>query len=867
MDNHPGAINLIKMNINLFLRTILPVALMLITGRISIAQADLWYYLPEGANYNQEIPTPASVIGHEVGEWHITHDKQVQYFYELAKISSRVKVEKTGLTYEHRPLIQAIITTEANHEKIEEIRLEHLKLSDAALSPNLNTKKMPVVIRLGYSVHGNEASAANASLLVAYHLAAATGTEIDSTLKDCIIILDPSLNPDGLQRHSTWVNQHKSKNLNPDANGREFRESWPNGRTNHYWFDLNRDWLLAQHPESAARLKTFHEWLPNVMTDHHEMESDQTFFFQPGIPSAKNPLIPDQNVVLTEKIGEYHARALDEHKRLYFTKETFDDFYPGKGSTYPDIHGGIGILFEQAGVRGHLRETENGLLSFPFAIKNQFITSLSTIEAAAALKDELLDYQRDFYKNAFNEIVKTGNRAIIFGTEQDAARTDLLGQILLRHRIELYKTSKDQTINGQKFYADKSYIIPLNQKQNQLIKVIFDRLTTFQDSLFYDISAWNFDLSFNTRMERITDIKSIGGLGEKINNIELPAGEIVGGKSYAYAMHWDQYFAPAVLYALQKKGMAMKVAHEPFSTKDGYVFNRGTILIPVGLQIMGEGEVYDLLEKYALKYHVKIHAIATGLSATGIDLGSRNFQKIDKPVIAMLVDKSVNAYEAGEVWHLLDERYDIHQTMISTEDLDQVKLNPYNVLLLPGGSYANISATGQQKIIEWVKNGGTIVAWRDALRFVSKLKLADLKFKESYKIDSSAYNYADRAKAKGAQVIGGAIFNMKIDTTHPLAYGYTQTTLPVFKRGDLVLEHSKGSFIQPFCYTNLPLLSGYVSKENLERIKNSPAATVSSFGEGRVIAFVDDPNFRAFWHGTNRLMMNAIFWGKSISTR
>ena len=855
------------MNIKVLNISALLLGFLLMADRVSLAQADLLYYMPNGVIYNQNIPTPQSVIGHEVGEWHITHDKIVYYFYELANLSSRVKVEKIGQTYEHRPLIQAIITSEANHEKIEEIRQEHLKLSDPSKSMNLDIEKMPVIIRLGFSVHGNEASAANAALLVAYHLAAATGSEMDNTLENSIIILDPTLNPDGLQRHSTWANQHKSKNLNPDPNGREFRESWPNGRTNHYWFDLNRDWLLAQHPESVARLRVYHEWLPNVQTDHHEMGSDETFFFQPGVPSAKNPLIPDENVLLTEKIAQYHALALDEHNRLYFTKEAFDDFYPGKGSTYPDMHGGVGILFEQAGVRGHLRETANGLLSFPFAIKNQFVTSLSTIDASVALKSQLLSYQKVFFKNAFTDDKKSENRAIIFGTDEDAVRADLLGQLLLKHHIEIYKASNDQTINGTKFYTDKSYIIPLNQKQNKLINVIFERFTSFQDSLFYDVSAWNFDLSFNTRMEYVDDLRSIGGPGEKVSNISLPSGEIAGGKGYAYAMSWDQYFAPAALYSLQKKGVTTKVAHEPFTTGDGHSFGRGTVLIPAGTQNMSGEEVYALLEDDALKYHVKIHTITTGLSIAGIDLGSRNFQQIEKPTIAMLVDKSVNSYEAGEVWHLLDERYDIHLTMISTEDLDQVKLNRYNVLLLPGGSYSNVSASAQQKLVDWVKNGGTIVAWRDALRFLAKLKIADLKFKKAFEIDSTAYSYTERVKARGAQVIGGAIFNMQLDTTHPLAYGYSQSTLPVFKRGELVLEPSKGNHIQPFAYTGSPLLSGYISKENLERIKNSPAATVSSFGEGRVIAFVDNPNFRAFWYGTNRLMMNAIFWGNSISTR
>jgi len=830
-------------------------------------QVELKDYLPEGVTYNENVPTPKSVIGHEIGEWHITHDKLVYYFYNLAEASSKVRVEKIGQTYEYRPLLNVIITSEANHKKLEQIRLEHLKLSDPTQSSNLEIEKMPVIIRLGYSVHGNEASGANSSLLVAYHLAAGQGAEIDEILENCIILMDPSLNPDGLQRFSTWVNEHKSKNLNSDSNSREFDESWPGGRTNHYWFDLNRDWFLAQHPESIGRLKLFHDWRPNVQTDHHEMGSNATFFFQPGIPSRKHPLIPSKNVELTEKIGNYHAKALDGYKRLYFTKEAFDDFYFGKGSTYPDIHGGIGILFEQASSRGHLRETKNGELSFPFAIKNQFITSLSTIDASFNLKNELLNYQKDFYENATKRNSKDAAKAIIIGTKSDAARTILLGQVLLKHQIDIYKPSRDIELNHTRFFADKSIVIPLNQAQNNLIKAIFERRTNFQDSLFYDVSAWNFDLSYNTNLAWIEDLSSLQIKGEKAINLELPEGEVIGDNAIAYAMDWNQYYAPGLVNALLKKGLKIKVATEPFITEGGQRFERGSILIPVGIQELGADIIREHLIKYASKYHIKVHALTSGLSSSGIDLGSSSFNDIPKPNVAMIVGNGASGYETGEVWHLLDQRYDMHVTMISSEVFDRIKLGKYNVLILPGGHYSSLNTTSQEKIKNWVKEGGTLIAWRDALRFVSKLQIADLKFKKTERDTISEIAYADRSKTRGAQVIGGAIFNMKIDNTHPLAYGYYQKELPVFKRGTLALKTAKNTASNPFNYTKSPLLSGYSSDENIKLFSGSPAVCVSTFGEGKVIAFTDNPNFRGFWYGTNRLFMNAVFFGDWISTR
>jgi hypothetical protein len=311
----------------------------------------------------------------------------------------------------------------------------------------------------------------------------------------------------------------------------------------------------------------------------------------------------------------------------------------------------------------------------------------------------------------------------------------------------------------------------------------------------------------------------------------------------------------------------MKVATEPFVSNTGEKFERGSILVPVGMQEKGEDEIYELLEKYASSYHVKVHSLTTGLSASGVDIGSNSFRTITKPKIAMLVDEGVSGYEAGEVWHLLDQRYNMHVTMISSGTLDRIKLTRYNVLILPGGSYSGLNTTAQERIKNWVKDGGTLVAWRDALRLLSKLQIADVKFKKADKDTTTIIPYADRSKARGAQVIGGAILQMEIDTSHPLAYGYNQNAIPVFKRGTLVLESAKKSISNPFKYAKAPLLSGYVSQENLKQISGSPAVSVSTFGEGKVIAFTDNHNFRAFWYGTNRFFINSIFFGNMISTR
>ncbi|MEL6721428.1 MAG: M14 family metallopeptidase, partial [Bacteroidota bacterium] len=508
------------------------------------AQVKTTYYLPD-IEYDANIPSPEEFIGHQIGKWHLSHDKQYMYLRELARLSDRVELIEYARTYEDRPLIYLIITSKENHQNLVKIKSEHVQLSDPSSSKSLDISNMPVVTYQGFSIHGNEASGGNAAPLYAYYLAAGQSAEVQNALDNAVVLLDPCYNPDGFHRFSTWANMHKNKNLTADPQDREYDEVWPRGRTNHYWFDLNRDWLPVQHPESQGRIRSFHEWKPNILTDHHEMGSNATYFFQPGIPKRTNPITPQKNQDLTAKIGTYHAKALDAIGSFYYTQESFDDFYYGKGSTYPDANGCIGILFEQASSRGHLQETVNGNLSFPFTIRNQVTTALSTLKAGLEMREELLGYQRDFYVNAQQAAKASNVKGYVFGEEKDKARLQEFLDILKQHQIKVYKLGKNVNVQGKSFNKEHAYVVPSEQKQHLLIRGIFETSTTFKDSLFYDISAWTFPLSFNIEYAALSKSDFANSLLGK----ELGAGtekrlSAPMKSNYAYLLEWEHSILP-----------------------------------------------------------------------------------------------------------------------------------------------------------------------------------------------------------------------------------------------------------------------------------------------------------------------------------
>ena len=845
------------------IKLILLLMLCVFITNFTSAQEPLEYYLP-GITYDPDIPTPEAFFGHQIGEWHLTHDKLVFYMKALAEASPRVAYTEYARSHEGRPLAHLTITSADNHNRLEEIRANHVAVSD----PDSNikpAKDQPVVLYQGFSIHGNEASGGNAAPLVAYYLAAGQSQEVLKTLEEAVILFDPCFNPDGFQRFSTWANMHKNLNQTFNPQDREFKESWPGGRTNHYWFDLNRDWLLVQHPESQGRIDVFHQWKPNVLTDHHEMGANATFFFMPGIPSRTNPVTPQLNQDLTAQIGNFHAEALDEIGSLYYTKESFDDFYYGKGSTYPDANGGIGILFEQASSRGHGQDTENGKLTFPFTIRNQVRTALSTQKAGVALRRELLQYQYDFYREGVKEAKEASVQGYVFGAPEDPVRINAFLDLLLKHKVEVYQLGRTVRVEGTAYEAGNGYIVPVAQQQYRLIRGMFETMTSFTDSIFYDVSSWTLPLAFGLQYDELNKTQfSERLLGKKVQSPPVVAFSTPEASEYAYLLEWESYCAPRALYQIQAAGLRTKVATQSFQLA-GKTYQPGTIMVPVRNQAISSKEMEALIAKTA-EGCASITAVNTGLTPEGIDLGSRNFQTLEALKVALIVGEGVYAYEAGAAWHLLDQRYGVPVTKLETTNLGSVNLDDFNTIIMVAGNYNSISKSGSAKLRDWVKEGGNLVAIKSAVDWAVKQGLAKLSKVGDGPKQSGKRPYGMLSADSGSNRIGGAIMEIEADLSHPLFFGYSRESIPVFHRGTTAYRVSTNPYATPGIYAGSPLISGYARPEHRRKLAGSAAVLVSGAGSGRTLCLSFNPNFRAFWYGTNRIFANALFFGDAISS-
>lgn len=810
---------------------------------------DLNYYLPQNTSYNSEIPKPHEVLGFVPGDWHASHDQIVQYLTVLARSSDRIELENRGFTFERRPLILLKITSPENHRNTDLILEQRKALTDKS-KDNAEYEELPVVINQVFSVHGNEPSGANAALVYAYYLAAAEGKDIEKTLDNTIILLDPSCNPDGIQRFANWTNSNRSLHVNPDNQDREFDETWPGGRTNHYWFDLNRDWLTVQLPESKARIQTFYDWRPNILTDHHEMGSNSTFFFQPGIPQRTHPFTSAANQELTERIGTYHAKALDDIGSLYYAKESFDDFFYGKASAFPDINGGVGILFEQGSSRGSAQNTVNGVLEFKFTIRNQFTAALSTLKAANELKVELLKLQDNFYADAISE---SKDEFYVLSKNDNPYVLKELHRLLLQHKIETYELNEDIALNDNTFKAGKSVVIPLKQLQSKLIRAMFESRTTFKDSIFYDVSAWDLNHAFGVDAEKTKKIT----VGKKFENLISFEKTQLEKSNYAYAIRWSDFKAPAIAQKLLENGLRLKVAQRPFS--DGnYNHDYGTILLPVQNQKLDADQIYNLLQTMRQGQDVFISALNTGLTS-GINLGSPNMRNVKQPKIALLVGEGVRSYDAGEIWHLLDARLGIPVTKIDTRNFGITRLDRYTHLVLPSSSASFLDKTSTENLKKWVRQGGTIIGFRNSIRWLKSKKFINFETKSDTTIAKNI-NYQDRRDFYGGKQIGGAIFKAKLDLTHPINYGYTSDEIALFRNTRTFIKPDKLSFNNPIQYTDNPLISGYINKDNLKLLEGSVPFQTEGLGSGQVIIFTDNTNFRGFWFGSMKLFINSIFF-------
>jgi hypothetical protein len=834
-------------------------------------------FFPDSLAFDERIPSPGEFLGRPLGARHTRHARIAAYFRMLARRSDRIAVTEIGKTNELRSMIFGVVTAPGNHANLDSLRRAHLRLTDPSASVEA-VGDQPVVVQLGYGVHGDEPSSSEAAMLQAYHLVAGQGAFVRRALQEGIFLIEPVLNPDGRDRHTTWVNMHRGSPPVADPLDREHNERWPSGRTNHYWFDLNRDWFPLAQVESRHRLEYYHRWRPNVVTDFHEMGTNSTYFFEPTEPvNSWNQLVPDRVYTeLTEVFTENWAETLDGLQTPYFTKEIFDNSYPGYGSTYPNMQGGIGFVFEQASSRGHRQRSETRTVTFPYTIRNHLRNSLATVETAVEEKELFLRHQREFFTEALSRAEAFPTDAYVFGHRQDTSRVRAFLDLLLRHEIDVYRLDEPMTAGGTAFEPGSAYVVPTRQPQYLMVRSMFEKVTTFPDSTFYDTSAWSAALSYGLPHAAVEDGPvpqgtQVASVPERrgLGRVERPAA--------AYLVDWGDYRAAEALRVFHEHDLTVKTAYEPFevATQSGArAYPRGTVQVPVQPQTVSPDSLHRVMERAEREAGVNIQAAPTSLSRDGIDLGSGSFEPLDAPDALMLVGEGTSAYEAGEVWHLLDTRVGLPITKVDRSDFGRVDLHDYNTMVLVSGTYGFLDDEDVEKLRRWVEAGGTLIAIRGATAWAVEeglvddpaLAKADPSGAPADTADASVerYPFDTAAERSGAQRIGGSIYEVDLDRSHPLAFGIAQDRFPVYRNHDIFLPPTENPYSTVARYTDDPRLSGYVSDENLDRIRGGGSLLVDDLGAGRLVLFVDNPNFRGMWYGTNRLFLNALFFGGTI---
>ncbi|WCT10672.1 M14 family metallopeptidase [Mucilaginibacter jinjuensis] len=887
---------------------------------VQIVSAQSNYYFPKAQALDSKIPTPEQFLGYPIGSFYTRHDQVVAYFRELARVSNRIHVQSIGHTYENREQIIATVTSPENFGRLDQIRQEHLNQIDPA-KPVISSSA-PVIIHLGYGVHGNETSSTEVSLLVAYYLAASNDPETLKWLQESVIFIDPSLNPDGRDRAANWHNSFHSNPPVADPADKEHQEGWPQGRTNHYYTDLNRDWLNLVQVESRNRVEFFHQWYPNVQIDFHEQGTSATYYFEPTPKSHYSPIIPqflyDEGIVL----AKYNAEALDNIGSLYFTKEGYDNLSPIYGSTYPKFYGAVAATYEQASSRGIVQESANGIpLTFAFSIRNHLTTSFSTIRASVAEKAGLFKTQKDFFKYALEQGQKSTTKAYVFGDAKDVNLTQKFLGLLLQHRIKVYQLADNVAQDGKNFQKGKAYIVPSDQPNYLIVHSIFEE-NALTDSIYYDNTGWSIIHAYGLKYARLAAPTAKGAL---VNSVELTNGTVEGGKSnLAYLLNYTDYNASRALYHLLTKQILVRAAFKPFTagTAAGKrSYGSGSLVIPVVGQTVSPDSLYKALQEVAVETHLNFAAVNTGYSLEGIDLGSSNIRAIKKPEVALAFGQGVTASEAGQVWFLLNQQLDLPVAKIDPASFQRADLSRYTVLILPGGAYNAWDKATVDKIKDWVSNGGTLITFQTASAWAIEHGIANEKVVPATfggrdgnaqattavanttapaeqqapaggrragapaakpasadsthqtpatgrrRSESGRLDFARQEEVEGAKRVNGAIFQADLDITNPIAFGVTSRKLFINKNGATILQPSANRYTTVAQYNAKPFVNGYAPRESVSSVANSAAIILSSSGRGKVVLFADDPTYRGYWLGTGRLFINSLFFANLAGGR
>ncbi|TWH15400.1 M14 family metallopeptidase [Pseudoxanthomonas taiwanensis] len=829
------------------------------------AHAQSAYFFPATPlDPDPAVPTPEQFLGYPVGSRYTRHDELVAYFEELARVSPRVKVERIGRTYEGRPLLLATITDPDNHANLESLRQAHNTLVDPS-APESAASGAPVVVWLAYSVHGAETSSAEAALLTAWFLAADRSEATRHWLREAVVLMDPAQNPDGRDRAANWHNAWGSNPPSPDPADREHVEPFPGGRFNHYLTDLNRDWLALAQADSVPKVEHFHRWYPNVQIDFHEMGKDSTYYFEPSPKSMESPLLPGSSYEANKVLARYHAQALDAIGSLYYSGENYDNFSPIYGSTYPDFHGGVGATVEQASSRGRVQETVNGPLEFRFTIRNHLNVGLATVRGAVEQKAFLFRLQKDFFRSALEQAGRYPVRDWVFGDRNDPTLSRRLLSLLLKHRIEVRELSRAVEVDGKRFEPGSAWVVPARQPAFRLAHAIFEFTPPVKGDVFYSGTSYAVAPAYGLRYAAS---RSALPAGARVQDVPAASGGVDGVASYAYALDLRDYGAYRLVGALLAQDIRLRAAFAPLalpSAQGGAEPRRGVVPVPGGGQPLAPAALHARIDELARSLGVRVQALASGKSEVGIDLGSDSVKPVRKPGIALVMGQGVSAPEIGAAWHAFDTALGYPTSKIEPAQLGELPLERYTTIVMASGNYAGLPDGVVAALKRWIAAGGSLVAYNSGARWAIDKGLAGAKLREAPPPRAERLDFGSQREVFALRRVSGNILSADVDLSHPLAFGLQDRRLLVNKETGLVFEASSNPYLTVVRIDDQPRVNGYLSEENLKRVAGSAFVQVVPVEKGNVVVFADDPAHRKYWHGTERLLLNAALFSNHLN--
>ncbi|HTL07384.1 MAG TPA: M14 family metallopeptidase [Chitinophagaceae bacterium] len=821
-----------------------------------------------------QLKSPGQFLGYPLGSRYTPHYKIVNYVqYVASQLPEMVKVEQYGETNEGRPLLLAYIASKENLANLENIRKNNLRLANSAADKMAALEDAPVIVWLSYNVHGNEPSSSEAAMLTLYELANPANAKTKEWLRNEVIIMDPCINPDGRDRYVHWQTQVQGRHPNANPVAREHMEPWPNGRTNHYNFDLNRDWAWQTQIETQQRLAKYNQWLPQVHVDFHEQGYNAPYYFAPAAEPFHEVITPWQREFQTI-IGRNNAKYFDANGWLYFTKERFDLFYPSYGDTYPTYNGAIGMTFEQGGhSRGGLAvvKQDGDTLTLQDRLLHHYTTGLSAVEMASANAAKLVKEYHKYFNAAVHSPSGEFKSYVLLNDGSD--KLDRLKTLLKRNGIE-WSYANAGSYTGISYNSGKAegfktgsgdIVINSNQPRSNLVRVLFERSSKITDSATYDITAWSVPFVYGLKAYAVKEMITGNSNAPAVN---APPALLPFENTYAYVVKWNGLNSAVFLSAILNKGLRVRYAEAAFKVGNNE-FDKGALIITRAANNSFGQQLESIIKEAAASSNVTLASVPTGFVDKGFDIGSGRVRFITKPKIALLSGKEVSYSGMGELWHFFDQQLNYPVTLINTEDLSAMQPGDFNVLIIPDGYYSLFTQKEKnEQLKEWVRKGGKIIALENAAVQMGntdwgfKVKAADdrkeKEDKEERRDDYSLLKkYDDREKEEISNNIAGSIFRVEMDSTHPLAYGYG-TTYYTLKQDQVIYEFLKDGWNVGVIKRD-NYVSGFTGNKLKEKLKDGTVLAAMDMGRGTVVLMADDPIFRSFWENGKLLLCNAVF--------